>query len=250
MGSGAIVAQNHGGFASNRGNGEIDREFGSNENQRRIAAERPQVKNLRSSPGDLELELMAEENEKFIATLAQLRELLSRLPAQDRIAIDTEADSLHCYREKLCLLQLSIPDSDFVLDPLALENLESLAAVLKDKEIVLHGADFVLRLLRRGIGLVPDRVFDTVIAARLLGLRQFSLAALVHKYFNVELPKGSQKANWARRPLPRQMLAYAINDTHYLLGLAEKMESELAAIGRLEWFRQSCQRAIEQAAMD
>ncbi|MFL6513616.1 MAG: ribonuclease D [Chthoniobacterales bacterium] len=193
---------------------------------------------------------MGEENDKFITTLPQLRELLRRLPAQDRIAIDTEADSLHCYREKLCLLQLSIDGSDFVLDPLALADLSSLAAVLKDKEIVLHGADFDLRLLRRGIGLVPERVFDTVIAARLLGLRQFSLAALVHKYFEVELPKGSQKANWARRPLPKQMLAYAINDTHYLLGLAEKMESELAAIGRFEWFRQSCQRAIEQAAMD
>jgi ribonuclease D len=193
---------------------------------------------------------MVAENEKLVATLPQLRELLVRIPAYPRIAIDTEADSLHCYREKLCLLQLSVPDSDFVLDPLALEDLSSLAGLLKDKEIVLHGSDFDLRLLRRGIGLVPDRVFDTVIAARLLGLRQFSLAALVHKYFNVELPKGSQKANWAKRPLPKQMLAYAINDTHYLLDLAEKMESELAAIARLEWFRQSCQRAIEQAAMD
>jgi ribonuclease D len=193
---------------------------------------------------------MGAENEKLVATLTQLRELLSRISEYPRIAIDTEADSLHCYREKLCLLQLSVPGSDFVLDPLALEDLSSLAALLQEKEIVLHGADFDLRLLRRGIGLVPDRVFDTVIAARLLGLRQFSLAALVQRYFNVELPKGSQKANWARRPLPKQMLAYAINDTHYLLDLAEKMESELVAIRRLEWFRQSCQRAIEQAAMD
>ena len=89
-----------------------------------------------------------------------------------------------------------------------------------------------------------------MIAARLLGQRQFSLAALVHRYFNVELPKGSQKANWARRPLPKRMLAYAVNDTHYLLELARRMEDELIAMGRLEWFRQSCQRAIEQAAMD
>ncbi|HJT81011.1 MAG TPA: HRDC domain-containing protein [Chthoniobacterales bacterium] len=187
---------------------------------------------------------------KPIETAAQFHDLLSRIVALTRIAIDTEADSLHCYREKLCLLQLSIPGSDFVLDPLALRDLSSLAGILKEKEIVLHGADFDLRLLRRGLGLVPAAVFDTVIAARLLGQRQFSLAALVQRYFNVELPKGSQKANWARRPLPKRMLAYAVNDTHYLLELSRRMEDELIAIGRLEWFRQSCQRAIEQAAMD
>lgn len=192
---------------------------------------------------------MASEH-NLIAAESELRHLLEVIRSQARIAIDTEADSLHCYREKLCLLQLSIPGSDFVLDPLALRDLSSLADILKEKEIVLHGADFDLRLLRRGIGLIPDRVFDTVIAARLLGQRQFSLAALVHRYFNVELPKGSQKANWARRPLPKRMLAYAVNDTHYLLELAQRMEAELIAMGRLEWFRQSCQRAIEQAALD
>ena len=186
----------------------------------------------------------------FISTQTQLTELIGILAGPVRVAIDTEADSLHCYREKLCLLQLSIPGSDFVIDPLALCDLSSLTEILKEKEIVLHGADFDLRLLRRGIGLIPARVFDTVIAARLLGQRQFSLAALVHRYFNVELPKGSQKANWARRPLPKRMLAYAVNDTHFLLELARRMEDELIAIGRIDWFRQSCQRAIEQAAMD
>jgi ribonuclease D len=188
--------------------------------------------------------------EGLISSAERLNGLITFLNGRDRVAVDTEADSLHCYREKLCLLQLSIPEIDFIVDPLALRDLQPLAAVLKDKEIVLHGADFDLRLLRRSMGLVPERIFDTVLAARLLGQRQFSLAALVHRYFNVELPKGSQKANWARRPLPKRMLAYAVNDTHYLLDLAERMEAELATIGRSEWFRQSCQRAIEQATMD
>lgn len=186
----------------------------------------------------------------LIATNAQMGEFLPVLAPHARVAVDTEADSLHCYREKLCLLQLSVPENDFVVDPLALENLQPLAAALKEKEIVLQGADFDLRLLRRSMGLVPDRIFDTVIAARMLGQRQFSLAALVQRYFGVDLPKGSQKANWARRPLPKRMLAYAVNDTHYLLGLAQRMEEELIAAGRSDWFRQSCQRAIEQAAMD
>src|SRR6185312_3433261 len=130
----------------------------------------------------------------IIATAAKLEQLLSAVAPHNRLAIDTEADSLHCYREKLCLLQLSVPGTDFVIDPLAIRDLQPLAAVLKTREIVLHGADFDLRLLRRSLSLIPERVFDTVMAARLLGLRQFSLAALVHRYFQVELPKGSQKA--------------------------------------------------------
>jgi ribonuclease D len=88
-----------------------------------------------------------------------------------------------------------------------------------------------------------------VIAARLLGIRSFSLAALVEKFFGVTLPKGSQKANWARRPLPQHMAEYAINDTRYLLPLSEKLEAGLRERGRLDWFRQSCQRALEQAAV-
>ena len=189
-------------------------------------------------------------NRDLIATREQLDTVIAAIEPVDRVSIDTEADSLHCYREKLCLLQLSIPEHDFVIDPLMLSDLHSLAAILKQREIVLHGADFDLRLLRRSMELIPPRVFDTVIAARMLGQRQFSLAALVQRYFDVELPKGSQKANWAQRPLPKRMLAYAINDTHYLLRLARQMEEELAAVGRMEWFRQSCERALDQAASD
>jgi ribonuclease D len=185
-----------------------------------------------------------------IATNAQLRELLSKLEEHDRIAIDTEADSLHCYREKLCLLQISVPGGDFIVDPLADVDLAPLGQVLEQKEIVLHGADYDLRLLRRAFGFTARKVFDTVIAARLLGIREFSLAALLKKFFDVDLVKGSQKANWAQRPLPKRMVEYAINDTHYLLSLAEKLEERLRAANRMEWFRQSCARAIEQAAID
>jgi ribonuclease D len=149
-----------------------------------------------------------------IASPSQLTKVIAAVEPLDRIAVDTEADSLHCYREKLCLLQISVPGDDFVIDPLAISDLSSLATLLQEKEIVLHGADFDLRLLRRGIGLSAKRIFDTVIAARMLGQRQFSLAALVHRYFGVELPKGSQKANWGKRTLPKRLLAYASNDNH------------------------------------
>ena len=207
-----------------------------------------------------------------IATTAQLRDVLPQIESVDRVAIDTEADSLHCYREKLCLLQVSVSASsekinppaasvnierrsarstcDFIVDPLADVDLTPLRDALADKEIVLHGADYDLRLLRRDLNLVPRQIFDTMIAARLIGIREFSLAALVLRYFGVELAKGSQKANWARRPLPTRMAEYAINDTRYLLPMAERLEAELDRHQRLEWFRQSCRRALEQAAID
>jgi ribonuclease D len=185
----------------------------------------------------------------MIETNSQLAELLPALAAVDRIAVDTEADSLHCYFEKLCLIQISVSGEDYLVDPLAQIDLAPLAQVLTGKEIVLQGADFDLRLLRRSFGFVATRIFDTVIAARLLGIRSFSLAALVEKFFGVTLVKGSQKANWARRPLPRHMAEYAMNDTHYLLPLAEKLEAGLRERGRLDWFRQSCERALEQAAV-
>jgi ribonuclease D len=192
-----------------------------------------------------------------VTTAAQLAGLIGQIEAVDRVALDTEADSLHSYREKLCLLQISLAATidaqgrnDFIVDPLADVDLAPLCAALEQKEIVLHGADYDLRLLRRGLNFTASRIFDTVIAARLLGIREFGLAALVKRYFGVELGKSSQKANWGRRPLPARMVEYAINDTRYLLPLAERLESQLREYGRLDWLWQSCQRAIEQAAVD
>ena len=182
--------------------------------------------------------------------------LIEQISAADRVAIDTEADSLHSYREKLCLLQISVPAAinargynDFIVDPLAGIDLEPLRQALEPREIVLHGADYDLRMLRRGLNFVAQKIFDTTIAARLLGIREFSLAALVKRYFGVELPKGSQKANWAKRPLPARMAEYAINDVHHLLPLVEKLEIDLERYQRRDWLRQSCERAIEQATV-
>ena len=197
----------------------------------------------------------------LIATSAQLTELLEKIEPVDRVAIDTEADSLHCYREKLCLLQVSVSAAvtdrgydnaarDYIVDPLAELDLAPLCAVLAQKEIVLHGADYDLRLLRRSLNFAACKIFDTVIAARLLGIGEFSLAALVDRFFGVKLAKGSQKANWARRPLPERMVEYAMNDTHYLLPLADRLESQLREQDRLAWLGQSCERAIEQAAAE
>jgi ribonuclease D len=186
----------------------------------------------------------------LLAADSQLAELLEKINAVERVAVDTEADSLHSYREKLCLLQISLPGHDSIVDPLADVDLAPLRVALEPKEIVLHGADYDLRMLRRGLNFTARRIFDTVIAARLVGIREFSLAALVKRYFGVELTKGSQKSNWAQRPLPARMAEYAINDVRYLLPLAEGLEAELDRHERQDWFRQSCERAICQAAVE
>jgi len=190
-----------------------------------------------------------------VASEQQLADLIRQIELADRIALDTEADSLHSYREKLCLLQISAPaavttssHNDFVVDPLSNLRLEPLRQALEPREIVLHAADYDLRMLRRGLNFTATRIFDTVIAARLLGIREFSLGALLKRFFGVELHKHSQKANWALRPLPPRMLRYAVDDVHYLLPLAAKLEEELQRIQRRDWFRQSCGRAIELAA--
>src|SRR6266436_639739 len=183
MGASTDVTEDDGGTSSYRGDGKVDRESRSDENKRRVAPERVEV----------------------IASVSQLAELLPQIESVDRVAIDTEADSLHCYKEKLCLLQISVPTRDAIVDPLADVDLGPLRAALAEKEIVLHGADYDLRLLRRNLSFVPKRIFDTVIAARLIGIPEFSLAALVQRYFGIELAKGSQKANWAQRPLPKRM---------------------------------------------
>ena len=209
----------------------------------------------------------------MITDAARLASLIEQIEPADRVAVDTEADSLHSYREKLCLLQISVPAPDAVagvsdagqsvspgnesartvcdhiVDPLANIDLEPLRRALETRQIVLHGADYDLRMLRRGLNLAASKIFDTLIAARLLGIREFSLAALVKRYFGLTLLKGSQKANWAQRPLPARMAEYAINDVHYLLPLAEKLKAELVRHERWDWLRQSCQRAIEQAAV-
>jgi len=178
-----------------------------------------------------------------------LESVLPLLAPHRRVPIDTEADSLHCYFEKLCLIQISVPERDLLIDPLAGFPLEPLFRTLAGKELIIHGADYDLRLLRRVGFEVTAPVFDTMIAARLCGIAEFSLAALIKRYFDVQLTKASQKANWARRPLSPQMADYAVKDTHYLLEIATTLEKELTNLGRLDWFHQSCAKAVAASAI-
>jgi ribonuclease D len=184
-----------------------------------------------------------------IETQEQLAALLPRIEAAPWIALDTEADSLHAYPEKLCLVQISLPESDDLIDPLAGCDLKPLWDALRQKELLLHGADYDLRLLFRTFQFVPRAVFDTMWAARLLGYQEFSLSNLVDKHLGLALEKGPQKMNWAVRPLPERMAIYARNDTHHLHALAELLRSRLIEKGRLSWQAEVCANMIRECSL-
>jgi ribonuclease D len=169
---------------------------------------------------------------------------LQRVAAQATVAIDTEADSLHSYFDKVCLIQISIPGEDLVIDPLRKLDLSAFGAILSNERItkILHGADYDLRILNRDFGFTASNLIDTMICAQLLGYEAIGLAALLERYFALSLDKTHQRADWAMRPLPRVMLEYAATDTRHLIALSAKMREELMAIGRWEWAQEEFAR--------
>jgi ribonuclease D len=185
---------------------------------------------------------------QVIDSESKLHELVVLLGTTPWIALDTEADSLHAYPEKVCLLQITTPHGDELIDPLAKINLDPLLDTFGEHELIMHGSDYDLRLLRKHHDFVPRAIFDTMLASRLLGLTQFGLVNLVAHYLNVTLEKGSQKADWAQRPLTARMEEYARNDTHYLKPLADRLKEELEAKGRLSWHQESCARLIVECS--
>jgi len=193
------------------------------------------------------------ENPIFFAVINSEERLAAFLPgvrAARWVAVDTEADSLHAYPEKVCLIQISTVSGDALIDPLARLDLGPLLEALSGHELLMHGADYDLRLLRKHHEFVPGSIFDTMLAARLLGQAQFGLSHLLERYLGVKIEKGAQKANWALRPLTERMERYARNDTHYLKPLADRLRAELEAAGRLAWHQESCLRLIADAARE
>ena len=182
----------------------------------------------------------------MITTRAELVALLDQLTLAPGACpgIDLEADNLHRYAEQLCLIQVTDGQRFELVDPLAIEDLDPLKGFLEGATIWMHGADFDMTLMRREFGILPKMIFDTQIAARLLGVRRFSYANLVEQYFEVTLSKSSQKENWGQRPLPDKMCEYALNDVRYLLPLADRLERELRARDRYSWFLESCEAAM------
>jgi ribonuclease D len=159
------------------------------------------------------------------------------LDAAPRFALDCEAAGFHRYSDRLCLVQLTVGRRTFLLDPFALPIQEVLRPALEDpdREVVMHGADFDLRLLDRDLGINLRGLFDTQVAAALLGIDGLGLQSLLDRTLGVRLEKKFQRADWARRPLPRPMQEYAALDTHHLIPMANRLADELDSVGRTEW---------------
>jgi len=172
------------------------------------------------------------------------------LSSGERIALDCEAAGFHRYSDQLCLVQVSTVTATYVVDPLAFDPSQLLREALEDpqREVIMHGADFDLRLLHRDLGIELHGLFDTQIAASLLGLDSLGLAPLLETRFGVKLSKKYQRADWAERPLTNGMLDYAAADTGYLMGLRDQLGEELAAADRATWVEQEC-RALEESAI-
>jgi len=174
---------------------------------------------------------------KWIDRQDVLDQELERIASQPQIAIDTEADSLHSYFDKVCLIQISVPEDDLVVDPLVRVDLTKFGQILADSSVtkVFHGGDYDLRIMHRDFGFTVSNLIDTSICAQLLGYEGLGLAALLDRHFNVKVNKVHQRADWSMRPLPQDMLEYAAMDTHHLIALAAKLREELTALGRWEW---------------
>ena len=167
----------------------------------------------------------------LVADAARLSILVEAVRAEPVVALDTESNSFHVYRERVCLLQISTRSADYIVDPLAVDP-APLGEVLCDgRETVLHGADYDVRCLSREYGWRLPRLFDTMVAARRLGRRGLGLSALVEAQFGVRLSKAFQRSDWGQRPLTAAQLAYASLDTHYLLALRDLLANELEAGG-------------------
>jgi ribonuclease D len=153
------------------------------------------------------------------------------------IALDTEASSFHRFRESVCLVQLSTRSHTFLVDPLSLQDLSPLGRLLADPgmEVVIHDADYDLRILAKHHGIRVENVFDTLVAAELVNEPEIGLAALLGKYQGLQIDKRFQKADWSKRPLPQPMLEYAAGDTSHLIALRDILEEKLRAKGRWEW---------------
>ncbi len=174
----------------------------------------------------------------------KLASLFAAIDRVDEVSLDTEADNMFHYRVRVCLLQFLVGGRVILVDVLAPLDLRPLWARLARKHLVMHGSDFDLRLLHDLCSFRAKSLFDTMLAAQLLGRKRIGLASLLEDHFGVQLDKDGQKANWSRRPLTPKLLDYASLDVWHLPALRDLLTRDLSRLGRLEWLQQQCQAQI------
>ena len=173
----------------------------------------------------------------YIDTPGALQGAVSRLERFPVLGVDTEAAGYHRFLDRLSLVQISSPEENLLIDPLALEDLSDLGGIFRDPAIekIFHDADYDLRILDRDQKLTVSGLFDTQIAAAFVGARSLGLGAIVEAYLGITLPKAFQRADWAERPLSEGMKDYAATDTVHLIELRERLKEELEERGRTAW---------------
>lgn len=183
-----------------------------------------------------------------------LLSMAAELSQASIVAVDTESNSLHAYRERVCLIQFSTSQADYLVDPLALADLSPLAPLFLNPDIekVFHAAEYDLLCLQRDFGMEVVNLFDTMIAGRILGRNEIGLGAMLEADLGVKLDKRYQRANWGQRPLPEHLIDYARLDTHYLIALRDLLRAELIERGLLtlaqEDFRMTAVKPADTAA--
>jgi ribonuclease D len=177
------------------------------------------------------------ESAEYLDQPGEVNRFLDQIADVTELALDTEGASFHRFLDRIYLLQISTRERSAIIDPLPIGSPPKLGELLqsKDVEVVFHDADYDLRLLHQDYGWHVTRIFDTRVAAQLLGIKSFGLAALLEQYFDVKLDKKHQRADWSMRPLTPDMLEYAAQDTRYLLQLRDHMKGELERRGRWHW---------------
>jgi ribonuclease D len=185
----------------------------------------------------------------LVADVKGLDRLVAALAAEPALGVDTESNSLYAYRERVCLIQFSTPTHDYILDPLALDDLNPLAPLFANPAQlkIFHASEYDVICLKRDFGFTFANLFDTMVAARTLGWPQLGLGAILEANFGVRLNKRFQRANWGERPIASDLLDYARLDTHYLVPLHDRLAAELAAAGRLAEAQEEFER-LERAS--
>jgi len=181
----------------------------------------------------------------WVNTTEQLSKMVQDLASQPRVAVDTESNSLHAFREQVCLLQFSSAKADYLVDPLSLHDLSLLAPIFSDPKIekIFHAAEYDLICLRRDFEFSFANLFDTMHASRVLGYPAVGLDKLLGDKFGIKMDKRHQKANWAARPLTKEQIHYARLDTHYLFDLRDVLEGELKEKERFHFAKEDFDRA-------
>ena len=187
---------------------------------------------------------------KYISDFTSLSREVKSLLKEKVIGVDLESDSLFHYTEKICLLQISTNKKNLLIDPLAIKDLSHLVPVFANRNIrkILHGSDYDIRSLHRDFGIKISSLFDTQLAARIVGSAETGLASLLNEYFNVNLEKKYQKKDWSKRPLSDDMLIYGVYDTCYLIPLCRILEKRLIEKDRYAWFEEEL-RTLNQGSL-